>query len=96
MPQIGPEVPPIRLDRMIAVFLSKPADIGVLRSLPIGQHDLKAARERVAKIAVADHRVELAEVLLIVDRGLRDRPHDQLYRGSAALSLMAPPCRCRG
>ena len=79
VPQIGPEVPPIRLVRTIAVFFSRLADVACSSSrVPVGEHDLEPAGERVAEVAVADDRVELAEVLLVVDRRLGDRPHDQL------------------
>src|SRR6478672_11152132 len=53
----------------------------LVAEVEVAQHDLEAARERVAEVAVADDRIEVAEVLLVVDRGLGDRPDDQLGRG---------------
>ena len=67
MPQIGPEVPPIRLVITIPTFFRKVAES--VRSSPsqLGEHDLEAAGQRVAEVAVADDGVEVAEVLLVVD-----------------------------
>ena len=99
VPQIGPEVPPIRLVMTTAIFFRKvPMSV---RSKPSqsAQHDLEAAGHRVAEVAVADHRVQVAEVLLVVHRGLRDRAHDELDVGEAGraigLLLGRSPCRDR-
>ena len=68
------------------------------------EHLLEAAGQRVAEVAVADDGVEVAEVLLVVDGGLRDRAHDELDCGWASvmrLSFVAAGCsasaarRCR-
>ena len=59
-------------------LLEQAAGVVVLQRVPVAQDDLEAARERVAEVAVADDRVELAEVRLVVDRRLGDRPDDQL------------------
>ena len=54
------------------------ARIAAVEAVPLLQNDLEAARQRVAEVAVADDRVQLAEVLLVVDRGPGDRLHDKL------------------
>src|SRR5262249_11801504 len=59
-------------------LLEQRARVGVAELVPVAEHDLEAARERVAEVAVADDRVELAEVGLVVDRRLGDRPDDEL------------------
>ena len=77
MPQIGPDVPPIRDEMIMPVFLRKvPVSLRSMSSQL--EHLLEAAGQRVAEVAVADDRVQFAEVVLVVDRRLRDRAHDQL------------------
>ena len=78
MPQIGPDVPPTRLEMTSAIFFRKAADVAAVEGVPVGEDDLEAAGERVAEVAVADDRVEVAELLLVVDRGLGDGPDDEL------------------
>ena len=74
-------MPPIRLVMTTAIFFRKVDDVGAVEAVPVGQHDLEPARQRVAEVAVADDRVEVAEVLLVVDGGLGDRPDDELDVG---------------
>ena len=78
-------------------------DVRPVEVVPVGEHDLEAARERVPEVAVAHHRVELAEVRLVVDGRLGHRPHHQLdllearLRHSPASSCAAGPVvRSRG
>ena len=59
-------------------LLEQAAGVLVPELVPVAEDDLEAARQRVAEVPVADDRVQLAEVRLVVDRRLGDGPHDQL------------------
>src|SRR6478736_2980770 len=88
----GPRGPsdPLREDQ--GGLLQQAARVLVLEVVEVAQHDLEAARERVAEVPVADDRVEVAEVLLVVDRGLGDRPDDQLRPGHRRVAHTASFC----
>ena len=82
-PHSGPEVPPTRLVITTAIFF---------RNVPMSSRSkasksattARSRADRVPEVAVAHDRVQLAEVLLVVDRGLRDRPYDQLDTQSSS------------
>src|ERR1022692_113897 len=59
-------------------LLQEGTDVGAVEAVPVLQHQLEPARHRVAEVAVADHRVQVAEILLVVDRDRGDRAHDEL------------------
>ena len=63
VPQIGPEDPPDTAADGHADLLEEGADVAAVVAVPVLQDDLEPARERVPEVAVADHRVEVAEVL---------------------------------
>src|SRR5262245_25716941 len=71
-------------------------DVRAVEPVPVGQDDLEPARERVAEVAVADDRVELAEVGLVVDRRLGHRAYDQLDLVEACLRHHASSGRASG
>src|ERR1017187_1928129 len=60
-------------------LLEERADVRAVEAVPVLEHQLEAASHRVAEIAVADHRVQVAELLLVVYCDLRDRAHDDLH-----------------
>src|ERR1700722_11022830 len=60
-------------------LLEEGADVGPVEPVPALEHQLEAAGHRVAEVAVADDRVEVAEVLLVRHRRLGDRAHDRLH-----------------
>ena len=78
MPQIGPDVPPIREVMTTAIFFRKVADVGAVVGIPIVQDDLEAAGQRVPEVPVADDGIEVTEFLLVVHRGLGDGADDDI------------------
>ena len=68
VPQIGPEQPPTLLV-MIMLILSRKLPIELRsRSFQSWLDDAEARRERHAEVGVAGEGVELAEVLLVLER----------------------------
>ena len=81
MPQIGPDVPPIRPVMTIATFC---------RNVPVSlrsneshwlEHVLEPAGQREPEVAVADDGVEVPEVLLVLDAAFGDGADDGLDAG---------------
>ena len=78
VPQIGPDVPPIREVISMPDLLQESADVGAVEFVVLGLDLLEAASQGVAEVAVADHRVEVAEVLLVGQTGAGDGLHDEV------------------
>ena len=86
--------PRYRRSRLViddADLLQERPDVRPIEGIELGQHDLEAPRHRVAEVAVADDRVEVAEVGLVVDRRLRHRLDDQVDLLTARAHPPLPP-----
>src|SRR4029079_4638189 len=77
-------------------LLQEGADVGAVVGVPVVEHDLEAASQRVAEVAVTDNGVEVTEFFLVVHCGLRDGADDVFDVGEAGAHLVSFESRsCR-
>ena len=78
VPQIGPLTPPTLPEIVRPIFLRTAPDVRLVPAVVVARDDLEAVAEREAEVAVADDRVELSEVLRVVDDRRGHRLDDEV------------------
>ena len=78
VPQIGPETPPTLPADDEADLLEHGSHARLVERVVVGDDDLEPVAQRVAEVAVPDDRVELGEVLRVVDDRRGHRLEDEV------------------